>query len=398
MTKNMLYKTGELARLTGVSPRTVRFYDIKGILSPVEYSQSGYRMYDNSSVEKLQRILMLKYLGFSLEQIEEVMHQGQVEAHWNLMDSINEQKYLLRQKIKHMQRVLETIEQIDEKDENIWERILEVISMTEEKELLDRQYANDVNLQKRINIHDYSTSKENWMNWVYHRLDIKSGMRILELGCGTGLLWIANLSGLPENIELTLTDNSQGMIEKVKGVLEVHEKTLEAKNIKVEVRLLDAENAVIEAGSYDRIIANHMLYHVNKKDQLFRAVKNGLREDGMFCCSTVGKGHMKELNELVKGFSDEIELYFAEATENFLLENGQEQLERYFQSVSLDICESDLLVDNADVIYDYVCSYPGNAPQILKKKEHAFKRTVNQIIERDGAFYIQKSTGMFRAF
>ena len=390
----MLYKTGELAKLTGVSPRTVRFYDIKGILLPVEYSQSGYRMYDNSSVEKLQRILMLKYLGFSLEQIEEVMNQ----EHWNLMDSINEQKHMLRQKIKHMQRVLETIEQIDEKDENIWKSILEVISLTEEKELLDRQYVNDVNLQKRINIHDYSTSEENWMNWIYHRLDIKSGMRILEIGCGTGLLWLANLSGLPGNIELTLTDNSRGMLDKVKDMLELHRKMLEAKHIKCEVCLLDAENAIIETNAYDRIIANHMLYHVKKKEQLFFAVRKGLREGGMFCCSTVGNGHMKELNEFVREFSDEIELYFADATENFLLENGREQLERYFQNVSLDIFESDLLVDNADVIYDYVCSYPGNAPQILKKKEQAFKKKVNQVIERDGAFYIQKSTGMFRAF
>ena len=211
-------------------------------------------------------------------------------------------------------------------------------------------------------------------------------------------MWIANLPFLPDDIELTLTDNSHGMVEKVKDLLEEHQITLEAKGIKAEVRLLDAENAAIEAGSYDRIIANHMLYHVNKKDQLFVAVKNGLKENGMFCCSTVGKGHMKELNEFVRGFSDEIELYFAEATENFLLENGREQLERYFQNVELDICESDLLVDNADVIYDYVCSYPGNAPQILKKKEREFKGTVNQMIERDGAFYIQKSTGMFRAF
>lgn len=297
-----------------------------------------------------------------------------------------------------MQRVLETIEQINEKDENIWERILEVIRLTEERELLDRQYVNDVNLQKRINIHDYSTSKENWMNWVYRRLAIKSGMRILEIGCGTGLLWLANLSGLPDDVELTLTDNSQGMVDKVKDVLEVHRKALEMKHIKCEVRLLDAENAVIETNSYDRIIANHMLYHVKKKEELFLAVKKGLREGGMFCCSTVGKGHMKELNEFVREFCDEIELFFAEATENFLLENGQEQLERHFQNVSLDIFESDLLVDNADVIYDYVCSYPGNASQILKKRENAFKKKVNQIIERDGAFYIQKSTGMFRAF
>lgn len=106
---------------------------------------------------------------------------------------------------------------------------------------------------------------------------------------------------------------------------------------------------------------------------------------------------MEELNTFVKDFSNEIELYFEDATENFRLENGQEQLAHYFRNIRLDIQENDLLVDNADVIYDYVCSYPGNAPQILKKKERVFKRAVKQMIEKEGAFYIHKSTGMFRA-
>lgn len=62
--KDQLYTAGELARLTGVSLRTIRFYDQKGLLKPVTHSEAGYRYYDRDCVDRLQRILVLKYLGF----------------------------------------------------------------------------------------------------------------------------------------------------------------------------------------------------------------------------------------------------------------------------------------------------------------------------------------------
>ena len=68
-----LFSAGELARMAGVSLRTIRFYDIKGLLCPVAYSESGYRLYNQQSFAILQHILMLKYLGFSLQQISDVI-------------------------------------------------------------------------------------------------------------------------------------------------------------------------------------------------------------------------------------------------------------------------------------------------------------------------------------
>ena len=62
--QNNLYTAGELAKMAGVSLRTIHFYDIKGLLCPVDYSESGYRLYDQKSFATLQHILMLKYLGF----------------------------------------------------------------------------------------------------------------------------------------------------------------------------------------------------------------------------------------------------------------------------------------------------------------------------------------------
>lgn len=69
----MRYTAGELAKKLGVSARTVRFYDEKKLLHPIEYSESGYRLYDEDSVVRLQKILMLKFMDFSLEQISEMM-------------------------------------------------------------------------------------------------------------------------------------------------------------------------------------------------------------------------------------------------------------------------------------------------------------------------------------
>ena len=63
------FTVGELAALAGVSPRTIRYYDKKGLLCPVAYSENQYRQYDKSSLLQLQQVLMLKYIGFSLEEI-----------------------------------------------------------------------------------------------------------------------------------------------------------------------------------------------------------------------------------------------------------------------------------------------------------------------------------------
>lgn len=69
----MQYTAGELAKLLGVSPRTIRFYDEKNLLTPCAYSGAGYRLYDEQSVQRLQKIIMLKFMNFSLEQIAGIM-------------------------------------------------------------------------------------------------------------------------------------------------------------------------------------------------------------------------------------------------------------------------------------------------------------------------------------
>ena len=66
-------KIQEAARLTGVTERTLRYYDRIGLLHPSGMTESGYRLYDEDALRCLQQILFFRELGFPLAQIREIM-------------------------------------------------------------------------------------------------------------------------------------------------------------------------------------------------------------------------------------------------------------------------------------------------------------------------------------
>lgn len=69
------WKIGELAKLTGLTVRTLHHYDQIGLLPVSKVSESGHRIYSESDIQKLQQIISLKQLGFSLEEIKEIMEK-----------------------------------------------------------------------------------------------------------------------------------------------------------------------------------------------------------------------------------------------------------------------------------------------------------------------------------
>lgn len=74
----MRMQIGEIARQSGVTVRTLQYYDSIGLLKPAEVSESGYRYYDETSLERLRRILYYKELGFPLREIAADMASGRL--------------------------------------------------------------------------------------------------------------------------------------------------------------------------------------------------------------------------------------------------------------------------------------------------------------------------------
>lgn len=392
MKDESLYTAGEMAKLAGVSLRTIRFYDIKGILKPTACSEAGYRYYDRACAEKLQRILMLKYLGFSLQQIAE-MEKGDTDVDAQLA----QQKSLLEQRKQQLEEMIGTIEVMEKsRGEERWGYLLRLLNLLADDEKVKQQYERADNLERRIRLHEgYSTASQDWAEWVYERLGLYPGASVLEIGCGNGMLWQKNIMSLPTGLQLTLTDQSEGMLGQAREKLAPYESLMEERKISIEYRIMDANSLQLAPEAYDRIIANHMLYHVENREGCLGEIAKALKPSGLFTCTTVGERHMDELHQIVSAFDRRIEQPYMKLTTGFRLENGMQQLKKYFQTVQCETQENGLLVDNADVIYDYVYSYPGNAPCILEQRGDEFREMLEKQLEREGTIYIRKESGMF---
>ena len=97
---------GTVARLAGVTVRTLHHYDEIGLLTPGGRSDAGYRRYDEADLERLQRILFYRELGFGLDDIRTVMTDGGADASAHL----RRQHAMLRDRIRKLEEMAAAIE------------------------------------------------------------------------------------------------------------------------------------------------------------------------------------------------------------------------------------------------------------------------------------------------
>ena len=100
----MHHTVGDVAAMAGVTVRTLHHYDEIGLLSPSGRSGAGYRQYETADIERLQRILVYRELGFGLEQIA-VLLDGDVDR----VAHLRRQHELLNDRITRLQRMAATV-------------------------------------------------------------------------------------------------------------------------------------------------------------------------------------------------------------------------------------------------------------------------------------------------
>ena len=93
----------EVSRLTGVTIRTLQYYDRIGLLKPADYTESGYRLYDDTALEKLQQILLFRELEFPLKEIRKIMESSAFDREKALKQQIE----LLTLKKEHLEKLID---------------------------------------------------------------------------------------------------------------------------------------------------------------------------------------------------------------------------------------------------------------------------------------------------
>src|SRR5438477_8668363 len=104
--KAMAYTVKQVAAMSGVSVRTLHYYDEAGLLKPAFYGANGYRFYEEPQLLTLQQILFYRELGFELKQIKEILGRADFEN----VAALESHRQVLEKDLNRTRSLLETID------------------------------------------------------------------------------------------------------------------------------------------------------------------------------------------------------------------------------------------------------------------------------------------------
>lgn len=250
------------------------------------------------------------------------------------------------------------------------------------RSVVKEQYKTASNLNTRMSIHGKcSVNKQGFGNWLVSNYKIKSGAKILEIGCGTGAMWTKQKNLLDIISAIVLTDFSEGMLQSAKELLGNH------PHISYEV--VDIQNIPFNDNSFDIVIANMMLYHVPDIHRGLSEVKRVLKPDGIFYCATYGEyGITEYLARMLKNYGVDDKL-----NKRFTLQNGERILREHFADVYRLDYEDALEVTDVNDMLEYISSLTSMSNINTIPREE-----LKQILESNmtgGILRIPKEYGMF---
>jgi SAM-dependent methyltransferase len=260
--------------------------------------------------------------------------------------------------------------------------------LTDQSYLVGDHYRDDARLNARARLHQrFGTGSQQWMPWVFDHLRIPAGGSVLEVGCGPGDLWVSNAERIAADWHITLSDLSPGMLARA-------QQRLSAYHAQMRFASFDVQEIPYEDGTFDVVIANHMLYHVPDIERALEEIARVLRADGRLVAATNGKEHMRALRNYARQLAPDTQMISAAA--RFGLENGMAILAPHFAAVKLHRYDSDLRITEVQPLVDYILSmsYSDRAAPELKS---LVTLLVTQEMEQRGEIYIGRASGLFEA-
>ena len=120
-----VFQAREFADLTGVTVRTLHHYDRLGLLKPSRYTRAGYRLYCERDFARLEQIVTLKFIGFSLKEIKNILNHSSSD----LATALRQQREAIEEKRSRLELAIQAIQRaeyvIATSEESGWESVRE---------------------------------------------------------------------------------------------------------------------------------------------------------------------------------------------------------------------------------------------------------------------------------
>lgn len=177
-----MYTIGELSKHTGVTVRTLDYYDEIRLIVPSSKTNGGHRLYSDDDVLKLERVLAMKYMGFSLEHIKNILEQSSTT--WQ--EAVQEQLDYVRRERERLQTLEEALlgvsYSIDFEGEANWSVIFQIIQLYQQgsSNILQpyHEYLNEEDIKKITDMNPAQMKEEDAREWLQIIRSIKQNLHL----------------------------------------------------------------------------------------------------------------------------------------------------------------------------------------------------------------------------
>nr|WP_042185088.1 class I SAM-dependent methyltransferase [Kibdelosporangium sp. MJ126-NF4] len=242
------------------------------------------------------------------------------------------------------------------------------------------QYASTTNnLTARIALHAYGTNPQDWYSWLDERLPVTG--QVLEVGAGTGKLW-THVNHLARELSLTLTDFSPAMCARLRAIPGAV------------VRQCDAAELPFADASFDTVVANHMLYHLDDPAAALREFARVLRTGGQVAIAVNGASHLAEVDAIGPAIGRP-DLAMATGQNDVSAETAPALIARFLTDVVVERYPCDLDIPTAEPVLAYLDSFASEP--LTARQRSAARDLIQAKIDAEGGFRVGKHTVLITA-
>ncbi|MBI5566181.1 MAG: methyltransferase domain-containing protein, partial [Chloroflexi bacterium] len=195
------------------------------------------------------------------------------------------------------------------------------------------------------------------------------------------------LDRIPSGWDITLSDFSAGMIDQARANLGGHDFRYE---------IIDAQSILYDDGTFDAVIANHMLYHIPDRPKALSEMRRVLKATGAAYLATNGDRHLVELDDLTRRFDPQVNLGWDQrAHDMFSIDTGSAELRPWFPAIEVRRYDDALIVTEVQPLVDYILSM--TTPEVAAARRAELTAFIAREMQATGAIHITKDSGIFIA-
>ncbi|SFC73604.1 MerR family transcriptional regulator [Butyrivibrio sp. YAB3001] len=386
--------SGEMAKQAGVSQKALRIYDEKGLLKPAGYSEGNYKLYDKNSLIILEKIIALKHIGFSLEEIKSNLENDSLTS---IKDILENQLEMMNKKIYELQKSAKCIEaSLARLDENLdWDDIADIIKKMEMSQGAD---------ERRWYASEHAADGIEWYEKIFDSLSFEENDTVLDLGCSYGLLWRKNWERIPKKLQVEGYDIHGNWADDLYDYLKETRSTLpEGSDIQVIFSNLEKEETWerIAQKKYSKIIAHYLLSYLNDEVSFIRNVANVLTPAGIFSVNHYGEAK-KEYDFWEKTIKDiGLDVSFAlkkRAERKDMDADFEKLLSENFGKVEKVLLPCPLTFDTAEELFDRLLRKYPECRKYLEDNKRVIEDYFDNNILKDGSVTVDMDSTFYHCY